>query len=183
MRKPFLKLLLPGLGYMFMGNLLSTVMTISLAMFRTEILITGLSVLLGIAIYLLLVAVPAYKDGLDENTKRRNKSVEAEPVKKWRWALVGVILWGVMLVPSILFLLLEYNVGVYRLINGAVNPLSVFFVEAITRGIEPPVVSVSLHPIAPYVFMGFYALTVPACHIGFMLGLGDKLNKDKIMYE
>jgi len=31
--------------------------------------------------------------------------------------------------------------------------------------------------------MGFYLLTVPACHIGYMLGAGDKLNKDKVMYK
>ncbi|MCL1789594.1 MAG: hypothetical protein FWG33_04475 [Oscillospiraceae bacterium] len=184
MRKPFIKLLLPGLGYMFMGNLLSVIMSISLAFFRSETLIMILSVFFGIAIYLLLVAVPAYKDGLETNTKLKDDSAE---IPKWRWALVGVVLWGIMLVPSIIYLLSAYNEGVYRILNGAVFPLSAFMLIS-TVTTESPLSSLlievlHLAPFAPYVFMGFYALTIPACQFGFMLGLRDSLNKDKVMYE
>jgi len=172
-KKTLVQLLLPALGYMVMGNLLSTVMSVSLAPFRGENLIMGMAVLFAMAIYLLLVAVPAYKDGLEENTRRKNQTVQPPPVQKWRWAAIGAILWGIMLVPSVVFLLGRLNVGVYRLICGAVNPMSMFLV-----GEEGQLLSY-----VPYVFMGFYALTVPACYIGFSLGLGDTLNKGKIMYD
>ncbi|MCL1903670.1 MAG: hypothetical protein FWF94_04555 [Oscillospiraceae bacterium] len=187
MQKPFVKLLLSGLGYMLMGNLLSVIMSVSLAFFRGETLIMILSVLFGIAIYLLLVAVPAYKDGLDENAKQKKRKDNTESVPKWRWALVGTILWGVMLIPSVVYLFTEYNEGVYRMLNGAVFPLSAFMLVS-TMTTEYPFSSafvevLRLAPFAPYVFMGVYALTIPACHIGFILGLNNGLDKDKIMYE
>ena len=164
-RKKFPQLLLPALGYMVMGNLLSTIMTVSLAPFRGETLIAGLAIVFAIAIYLLLVAVPAYKNGLDEHTKLK-KSSEGSGVPKYRWLAVGAILWAAMLVISGIYLLGGLPSGAYRLIHGATFQLNSF---------------VRL-PYIPIVNACFYALTIPACHIGFILGLGDKLNKDKIMY-
>ncbi|MCL2072129.1 MAG: hypothetical protein FWH07_07865 [Oscillospiraceae bacterium] len=185
-KKSFLQLLLPGLGYVIMGNLLSTIMTISLAMFRMEILIMGLSVVFGMAIYLLLVAVPAYKDGLEENTRAKRETGGERTATQWRWAFVGLILWGVMLIPSIVFLLSDFNEGAYRLINGAVSPLSAFMLtgtgEFVTNQAGDETEILQLASFAPYVFMGFYALTIPACHIGFMLGLRDSFNKDRLLY-
>ena len=169
MRKPFIKLLLAGLGYMFMGNLLASVMTLALAFFRMEILIMGIAVLLAMAIYLMLVSVPAYKDG-QEIKKSRNGGIP-----KWRWAVIGVIVWAVAAIPSVIFLIERYNTGAYRFINGAVNPLSAFFLTGTGQfmlnpaGVEVEIMR--LASFAPYVFIGFYALTIPACHIGFIMGL------------
>ena len=170
-RKSFIKLLPPALGYMVMGNLLATIMSISLAPFSTETAIMGLAVLFAMAIYLLLVAVPAYKNGMDEN-----KNIESGSdlkIPKYRWVVIGLIEWGIMLIPSLVFLSVGYSIGVYRIILGAIQPLSLFLVNE--NGV--------MLSYSPYVFMGFYALTVPACHIGFILGAGDKLNKDRIMYK
>jgi hypothetical protein len=183
-RKSFIKLLAAGFCYMFMGNLLSAIMTISVipiasAASGQKELVMGIAAVFAMMIYLLLVAVPAYMDGLAENTSRRRISFEKpadETVPKYRWAAVGAILWGVMLIPSVVFLLGGIGTGVYRMLSGAVYPLSLFLVSD-NGGVR------SLMSTAPYVVMGFYALTLPSCHIGFILGLGDRLSKDKIMYK
>jgi hypothetical protein len=165
-RNTFLKLFLPGLGYMVMGNFLAAIMTFSLYSFMGAAAVQGMAVLFAAAIYLLLVGVPAYKNGLAERSMLENKRVESVPV--YRWAGVGVILFVIAVIPSVLLVLGVLNIGWFRLICGAVGQLSMFL-----DGL----------PFAPYVYMGFYALTILSCHVGFMLGLGDKLNKDKILYK
>jgi len=183
-RKSFIKLLLPALGYMVMGNILSFVMAMSLAFFRGETLIMLMSVLFAAAIYLMMVSVPAYKNGQDEFTKLKNKTGnEAEAVPKYRWLSVGMILWGIMLIPSVVYLFGGIPQGVYLLLSGAVYPLSGFFMKVTEYDADGRPILMSLLNFAPFVFMGFYALTVPACHIGFMLGLSDKLSKENMMYK
>jgi len=162
--KKFTQLLLAGLGYMLMGNLLATVMTISLAAFGGSAVIMGLATLFAMAIYLMLAGVPAYKDGLYKSTKQ---SQDNHDRGKYRWLAVGVIGWGIMLVPSVVFLLGGLGEGMYRLICGAVYPLSLFLVEDVD-GVR------SMLPWVPYVFIGFYALTVPACYVGYALGNRQK---------
>jgi len=168
-KKSFLKLLLSALGYMIMGNLLATVMTFSLAPFRGETLIVAMTMVFAAAIYILLVAVPDNKDGLEQYTKsQKNKNTENDKNQKkskYRWLLIGVILFCVMNV-SIIALLLG-QIGWYRVFNGATLQMTLLIKRQYI----------------PFINIGFYALTVPACHIGFILGLGDKLNKDKVMYK
>jgi hypothetical protein len=146
---------------MIMGNIMATVMSFSLYSFSGNMAINGMSVLFAFAIYFSLVAVPAYKDGMDESQLLQSKRVESVP--KYRWLGVGAILFAVMLIPNIA-LLNGFNIGLYRLICGAVNPLVGFINE-------------------PLVFIGVYTLTAVACHVGFLLGLGNKLSKDNIMYK
>jgi len=159
---------------MFMGNLLAGVMTFSLQAFRDSKIMMGGIQILALVIYLLLVGVPAYKDGLDENTMSKKKQAAPIPAGvKYRWLAVGGILWGTAVIPSAAFLFGLLGEGVYKLISGAAAPLSWILVNSDMR----------LFSFAPYVFMGVYALTVPACHVGFMLGFHDKLNKDNMMYK
>jgi len=166
-RKKFTQLLLPALGYMIMGNLLALVMTFSLAPFRGETVIVGMTMLFAAAIYILLVAVPAYKDGLDQHTKLKKKKMETATVPKYNWLIVGLILWAIMAAVSIAFLIFPFEQWIYRVLNGATLQLS----------------NLIKNRYVPFVNIGFYALTAPTCHIGFMLGLGDKLSKDKVMYK
>jgi hypothetical protein len=146
----------------------------------------GMSIL-AMAVYLLLVAVPAYKDGMEEQTRIRNKRCKLEDIPKNRWLLIGTALFGIMLIPSIGYLFFSFNEGLYRLIYGATHSLSWVLTEGTGRFREGPggeqIELMRLTPYAPYVFIGLYSLTIPASHLGFMLGLGDKLNKDKIMYK
>lgn len=41
-RKPFWKLLLTGIGYMVLGNVMSTVMTVALSKFANVAFVTGI---------------------------------------------------------------------------------------------------------------------------------------------
>jgi len=163
--KPFLKLLLYSLGYMLMGNLLAFIMTISLSAFGTNEAVMGMATLFAMAIYLLLVSVPAFKDGQSEACKQNRTDEDAVVPNfyKNRWIIIGVILWVIMLVPSIVFLFGGISAGWYRFINGAVYPLSLFLVQDIDGGRV-------LMSSAPYVIMVFYVLTIPACLIGHKMG-------------
>jgi len=185
-RKTFMQLLLPAFGYMIMGNVLSTVMAFSLYAFIGNTILMFFISIFAIAIYLMLVAVPAYKDGLEESVKIKSKRCKIEDIPTNRWLFVGVILFGVMLIPSFGYLFFSLNEGVYRLICGAIHPLSWILVEGSGRFREglngEQIELMRLVKFAPYVFMGLYTLTIPACHIGFMLGLKDKLSKG-IMYK
>ncbi|MDR0197673.1 MAG: hypothetical protein LBI36_05585, partial [Oscillospiraceae bacterium] len=122
-------------------------------------------------IYLSLVFTPAYKDGVRERALLQNKRVESLPRR--RWLFIGLFLWAVMLLPVVLLLTGVMEIGVYRIIDGAVYPLSL--VMAGEGGALPA--------FAPFVFGAFYGLTVPSCCLGFYLGVNDKLNMDKIMYK
>jgi len=166
-RKSFTGLLLPALGYMVMGNLMATVMSFSLYSFAANQMIMGIAVLFAIAIYLLLVAVPAYKDGQYEHVKLRNPANKIEDVPKYRWLQVGAILFAIMLIPCLLLLIGAINTGWFRLVCGAVNPLAGFLANGAI----------------PFAGIAIYALTIPACHIGFKLGLTDKISGDKFMYK
>ena len=170
-RKTFVQLLLPALGYMLMGNLMATVMTISLASFALNRAVLIIASIFAAAIYLTLIAVPAYKDGVNERLAIKNK--KSGEVPKFRWLGIGFVLWGVMLIPSITYLTGNITASVYRLIDGAVYPLSLLLTG---DELEPLFFS-------PFVFMGFYLLSAPACYIGFWCGLNDKLNASKIMYK
>ncbi|MCL2634021.1 MAG: hypothetical protein FWD34_05840 [Oscillospiraceae bacterium] len=170
-RKSFLKLLLLGIGYMVMGNLMATIMMISLGGFAMSVAIMSMAALFAAVIYLSLVFIPAYKDGMTEHAALLNKRVESVP--KFRWMIVGVILFVISIVPTILFMLGIVNAGVFRIISGAVYPLSLLL-----TGEELVIL-----PFAPFVFLGFYTLTIPACHLGFWCGVNDKLNSSKIMYK
>jgi hypothetical protein len=166
-KKSFLNLLLPGLGYMVMGNLLATVMSFSLYSLAGNPTIVGMSVLFALAIYYLLVAVPAYKSGQEDSGKLKRANSEEPAPPKYKWLFVGVVLFAVMMIPTIMLMFNAINIGWYRLICGAINPLS----GLIVRGA------------VPFVGIGVYVLTIPACHIGYVLGLGDKLSKENILYK
>ncbi|MDR0221990.1 MAG: hypothetical protein LBI38_00410 [Oscillospiraceae bacterium] len=170
-RKSFAQLFMPALGYMIMGNLLATIMTLSLASFAQVRAIMGVAAVFAAVIYLSLVFTPAYKDGVRERALLHNKRVETVP--KYRWAVIGLILWAIMLIPFVLLLTGVMNVGVYRLVNGAVYPLSLLLSGSDRE----------LFAFAPFVFAGFYGLTAVSCWLGFYLGVNDKLSMDKIVYK
>ena len=166
-RKKFTQLLLPALGYMIMGNIMSVIVTISLRSTEPNFLAI-VSVLFSAMIYFILVAVPAYKDGLDEHTKsQKNKNNQNNDSKKtsYKWIIIGVILFAIM-TCTILTAPLA-GVGLYRMFNGATLQITLLI----------------KNQYIPFVNLGFYALTVPVCHIGYILGLGDKLSKDKVLYK
>ncbi|MCL1881005.1 MAG: hypothetical protein FWF76_02375 [Oscillospiraceae bacterium] len=189
MLKSILKNLPPAIGYLFMGNLLGQVMTFSLAMFRSSTEIMLLATLFSLTIYFLLIAVPAYKDGQNERSKVTTKALlkenKAVPYM-YRWLYIGVFLYAIMLIPSIIFMTGQITDGVYRLLSGAVAPLGWILIEGTGEYVEIANAATGadeyrelmrLIPWSAWVFMGLYALTIPACYIGYVFGLKGKFDK------
>jgi uncharacterized membrane protein len=169
-KKSFVSYLLPAIGYMFMGNLLAGVMSFSLGMFRGDTAVMLIASFLAMAIYFLLIAVPAYKDGLKTGQSLEFKKLAAnENAKipgKTEWLLVGVVLWLIMSIPSLVFAFGGITDGVLRLLSGATAPVGWILIDEPTEHIEFP-----LLPWSPWVFIGIYSLGIPACYIGYLKGL------------
>lgn len=158
-RKSFLKTLLSAFGYMEMGNILSLVLSLTLIPFQKIRFIAAVFAFCAAFVYLSLVFTVAYKDGVSL------KGAENPP--KRRWLLISLALWGISVVWA-LILVADESWGLpYLALNGAVAPLAVWVKTAYL----------------PYVGIGFYALNVPACLLGFWCGANDKLNTDKIVYK
>jgi len=163
-RKSFFKTFLSALGYSVMGNVLALVLAFTLIPFRRIGFLAAIFALCAAFVYLSLVFTAAYKDG---TSYRNSKSAEKPP--KRRWLLISLALWGISVIwAAVLLLLSNDSLGLpYLALNGAVAPLSVWVKTAYM----------------PYVGIGFYALNVPACLVGFWCGLNNKLDADRIVYK
>jgi len=174
-RKTFLQLLPSALGYMVMGNLLAAIMTFSMAIFIAHQLAVVLAAIFAIAIYIMLISVPAYKNGTEERMLLANKRVESVPMK--RWLYIGMIIFAVTIIPTILFLTRVIDTGLFRLTSGAVYPLSLLISPVTEEGIRP------MFSFTPYITGSFYLVSIPTCYLAFKFGLNDTFNADKIMYK
>jgi len=159
-RKSFLETFFPAFGYMEMGNIMSLVLGVTCIPFSKNMFISGIFAFCAAFVYLSLVFAAAYKDGV----YWRKPLKDGEKPPKRRWLLISLALWGISIAMSFTALL---GTPVYLLLNGAVSPFGALFEAAYL----------------PYIGSGFYALTVPACLLGFWCGLYDKLNTDKIIYK
>lgn len=203
-RKPFWKLLILGIGYMVLGNIMSTVMTVAASVVADIPMITAVLFIFTLFIFYSLCFTAAFKDGQREKLLVKNHRVDG--IIKGRWTVIGFIMLAVMCIPSII-LLIDSMVGFiggylipYRMVCGMIYPL------ALTMGVNYPdpagVPFVDafgvLHPerawfdspeivgMPPYfalIFMACYLLIPLATTIGFNMGYNDKLNPDKVFYE
>lgn len=178
-RKSFGKLLLIGLGYMLLANVLCTIMTISTAAFIGEDFIKVIVVILAFIIFYSLMFTVGYKDGDREQKLVHLK--KADPPDEHRWIKLGILLALIMFIPSIVLLIdkisgMYYDVLlVYRIIDGLVYALSLLLI---------PENSIDAMNIAvPFVFMLCYALIPVATHLGYYFGYTQKFDKDKLMYN
>lgn len=179
-RKPFWKLLLLGTGYMVLGNVMSTVMTVAASVVAN---VTGLMIILFILtlfVFYSLCFTVAYKDGQREKVMLKNHRVESASSK--RWTLAGFIMLAVMTVPSALLYmdarikLFDGYLIPYRMICGMIYPLS------LAMGINHANIEL-LPDYYPLIFASCYILIPLATTLGFIFGFEDKFNPDKIMYE
>ena len=179
-RKPFWKLLLAGIGYMMLGNFMSTIMTAALAFMIDNAIVQVFLFILTLFIFFSLVFLPAYKDGVRERMMEKNKRVDG-PLKG-RWLKIGSIMWVVMSIPSVilvfdkLFSLFDGYLIPYRIICGTIYPL-LLAIGVNTSDLDTMAVYI------PFVIMAIYAFIPLAAHIGFKFGYEDRFNPDKIMYE
>lgn len=178
-RKPFWKLLLSGIIYMVLGNIMCAIMTISTAPLIGEMFMKIIVFILAIAIFYCLVFTVAYKDG--DNEQRYVRLHHADPPKDNKWVIIGLAMLGVMTIPS-LVLLLDKLCGwyfdftlVHRIIDGMVYPLSLILVP------ESSIDSMGVF--VPFIYILCYCPIPAVTHLGFYYGYTQKLDKDKIMYE
>lgn len=179
-RKPFWKLLLTGIGYMVLGNVMCTVMTVAASVVAN---VTGLMIILFILtlfVFYSLCFTVAFKDGQREREMLKNHRVESASSK--RWTLAGFIMLAVMTVPSALlymdarFKLFDRYLIPYRMICGMIYPLS------LAMGVNYAEIEL-LPDYYPLIFASCYILIPLATALGFIFGFEDKINPDKIMYE
>ena len=179
-RKPFWKLLLLGIGYMALGNVMSTVMTVALSVIADITIVMVILFLMTLFVFYSLVFTVAYKDGQRESMMLKNHRTEG-PVKG-RWTLIGVIMFAVMCIPSIILLfdsLYGLIVGYlipYRMICGMIYPF------ALAVGVNYPEAG-QMPPYFAFIFMACYILIPVMTTVGFDFGFNDKFNPDKVMYE
>jgi len=159
-KKSFVKTFVGALGYAVMGNVMALVLALTMIPFQKARFLAAIFALCAAFVYLSLVFTAAYKDG----TSYR----KAEKPPKRRWLLISLALWGISVIWAAALLLSKDSLGLpYLALNGAIAPLAVWVKTAYL----------------PYVGIGFYALNIPACLLGFWCGLYDKLNTDKIIYK
>lgn len=179
-RKPFWKLLLLGIGYMLLGNVMSTVMTVAASVVADIPIVTVILFLMTLFIFYSLVFTVAYKDGQRERLMEKNHRTEG-PIKG-RWTALGLTMLAVMCIPSlILFLdsvcrLFSGYLIPYRMICGMIYPF------ALVIGVNYPEAS-QMPPYFAFIFMLCYILIPVMTNIGFSYGYNDKFNPDKMIYE
>lgn len=203
-RKPFWKLLISGIGYMILGNVMSTVMTVAASVVADVPIITAVLFIFTLFIFYSLCFTVAFKDGQRERLLVKNRRVEG--IIKGRWTAIGFIMLAVMCIPSVI-LLIDSMVGFiggylipYRMICGMIYPLALVMGVNYSDPAGVPFVDYYgvIHPerawfdshaisgMPPYyalIFMACYLLIPLATTIGFNMGYNDKLNPDKVFYE
>ncbi|MBD5116903.1 MAG: hypothetical protein HDT48_05275 [Ruminococcaceae bacterium] len=179
-RKPFWKLLILGIGYMVLGNVMSTVMTVALSMFGDVPAVMGILFVFTLFVFYALIFTVAFKDGQREMHMVKNHRVDG-PIKG-RWIAIGVIMFLVMCIPSVIlffdatYRLFDGFLIPYRMICGMIYPL------ALTMGVNYSEITEMPSYIA-FIFMACYILIPVVAAFGFDVGFKDKFNPDKIMYE
>ncbi len=192
-RQPFYILLLKGIGYIVLGNILCTFMTMALAMFGGNIVFNILSIICGTLIFYMLVFTAAWKDGCRERSLVKNHRVDA-PLNH-RWIYLGVILFLIAAAPTILLLLNKLffpdsadTLYVYRFISGSAYPFVQTFIP------QPDITTMawehtdyrqidSMSALFPALMLVYYAFIPAATQAGWYIGYTDKFNKENIMYK
>ncbi|MCH5200869.1 MAG: hypothetical protein J1F60_07900 [Oscillospiraceae bacterium] len=179
-RKPFWKLLLLGIGYMALGNVMSTVMTVALSVIADIAIVMAILFLMTLFVFYSLVFTIAYKDGQRERLMLKNHRTEG-PVKG-RWTLIGIIMFAIMCIPSVILffdsvcgLIAGYLIP-YRMICGMIYPL------ALVTGVNYPEAS-QMPPYFAFIFMACYIFIPVMTAVGFNFGFNDRFDPDKVMYE
>lgn len=177
-RSPTWKLLLVGIGYMLLGSVMGTIITVAMSFMIDQAFMCVILFIFALFIFFSLVFLPAYKDGIKERKLVQNKRVSSPEGK--RWLPIGFTMTFVMCIPTIILLFAKFAgiwdsyIITYRLICGTIYPLSLLC----------GVTDISTMNIAfPIVVIAIYLLIPVATSLGFYCGYNDKLNTTRIMYK
>lgn len=195
-RQPFYILLLKGIGYITLGNVLCLFMTMALTIFSVqtgaELIFNIIAMICGTLIFYMLVFTVAWKDGVRERKLLQFHRVES-PLK-YRWLILGFILFAIAAAPTLLLLLNKLffpdsdTLYIYRFISGSAYPFIQTFIP------HPNLETVAWLPtdyrqidemsvLFPALMLVYYALIPAATQLGWYAGFHDKLNTDKIVYK
>ncbi len=190
-RKPFHILLLKGMGYIILGNIMCLIMTMALAMFGVNLFTNILSILCCSAVFYMLVFTASWKDGCDERSLLKNRRVE-KPLK-FRWILIGSLMFLFAAIPTLILLANKLffpeadTLFLYRFICGSAYPFVNTFVPAVEANIDAWHTSLrqfdNMSVWFPVLMLVYYALIPAVTQLGYFMGFNDKLNPDKIMYK
>lgn len=185
-------LLLKGVGYIILGNVMCLFMTMGLAMFGANMFTNILSILCGSAIFFMLVFTVAWKDGVAERSLVKYGRVD-KPLK-FRWIGIGALMAVIAAAPTIVLLINklffpeEDTLYLYRFISGSAFPFIMTFVPNVVTETEAWIPTSLrqidlMSPIFPALMLLFYAVIPAVTQLGYWMGFNDKLNTDKVMYR
>lgn len=195
-RQPFYVLLLKGLGYIVLGNILCLFMTMALTMFSTkmggDIVFNIIAIICGTLIFYMLIFTVGWKDGVRERSLVKNHRVEA-PLKH-RWIILGIILFFIAAAPTIVLLLnklffpQEDTLLLYRFVSGSAFPFIQTFIpqpDLETKAwIATGYLQIdSMSALFPALMLLYYLPIPAATQLGWYVGYYDKFNADKIIYK
>lgn len=195
-RQPFYISLLKGIGYLVLGNIMCLFLTMALTMITysagADIFFNILAIICGTAVFFSLMFTLGWKEGSREHSLVKNHRVEAP--QKYRCLLLGIILYVIAALPSLLLLLnklyypQEDFLLIYRFINGSALPFLQTFIPKPDLQTFPWQATDYrqidyMSPLVPGLLLAYYAIIPVMTQLGWHIGYTDKLNKDKIMYK
>lgn len=191
-RQPFYILLLKGIGYIVLGNVLCLFMTMALSMFGGNIVLNILAIVCGTLVFHMLVFTAGWKDGVRERSLMKNHRVDS-PLK-YRWIILGIIMFVIAAAPTIVLLLnklffpQEDTFYLYRFISGSAFPFIQTFVpqpDLDTKAWIPTDYRQidSMPALFPALMLIFYAIIPVMTQLGWYIGYTDKFNTDNIVYK
>ena len=190
-RRSFLSLALSGIGYIVLGNVMCLVMTMALAMFGVSLFTNVISIFCCTAVFYMLVFTVAWKDGTAERSLVKNGRVE-KPLK-YRWIAIGLVMFAVAAIPTIILLLNKLffpeadTLFVYRFISASAYPFVNTFIPAAEADIDLWHTSMrqidNMTVLFPVLMLVYYLLIPAITQLGYYMGFNDKLNAEKIMYK
>lgn len=195
-RQPFYILLLKGIGYIVLGNVLCLFMTMAMTMFSTmlggDIVFNVLAMICGTLIFHMLIFTVAWKDGARERSLIKNHRVDS-PLK-YRWIILGILMFVIAAAPTVVLLLnkLFFPEGdtlfIYRFVSGSAYPFIQTFIpqpDLETKAwIHTDYRQIDgMSPLFPALMLIFYAIIPAVTQFGWYVGFTDKFNTDKIVYK
>ncbi|MBE6902462.1 MAG: hypothetical protein E7478_08295, partial [Ruminococcaceae bacterium] len=177
-RRSFLSLTLSGIGYVVLGNVMCLIMTMALAMFGVSLFTNIVSIFCCAAVFYMLVFTVAWKDGTAERSLVKHGRVD-KPLK-FRWIAIGMIMFAVAAIPTIVLLLNKLffpetdTLYIYRFISASAYPFVNAFVPAVEANIDEWHTTLrqfdNMSVWFPVLMLVYYLLIPAVTQLGYYMG-------------
>jgi hypothetical protein len=162
-RRSIFRLILSAVFYCVGGNLLSTIVTVSISAALSDSDLRIVAVAICALLLYTMMFTAGYNDGSLERRLLTRK--DTPPVKHWRWWVAGGTAFVLM---AVVCLLMAFGV------------IEVPMIRLFVAGSAYMLIDMCGNPLFALIL---YAVMIPCCYIGFRLGLAGTIEKDKFMYE